>query len=238
MAARGEDVGAAGPTAATAAGPPDVIAFDTMETLFSLGSLQPLLVAAGGTSSTLPLWFARLLRDGFALVASGDYRSFSDVARTALRSVLPDASDGALDDALAGLAELGLAPESEAALGRAVMGARVFVITNAGTGSTEALLASSGLDAFVERVVSAGDAGAWKPAARPYIRAAELAGVAPDRVAMVTVHPWDVHGAHRAGLLTGWCNRGQGHFPSAFARPDVEADGLLALVERLLGSPV
>lgn len=216
------------------AGPPDVVAFDVVETLFSLTSLEPVVARAGGEPSTLALWFGRLLEDGFALTAAGDYRAFSDVARASLHAVLPDAHDRDLEAVLGGLVELDAHPDSAAAMGRAVEGARVIVVTNGSARSTAKLLERGGLDAFVEAVVSVAAVKAWKPAAAPYLHAASVVGLPPERVALASVHPWDVHGAHRAGLTTGWCNRDGRRFPATFGRADAEGPELLTVVEGLL----
>ena len=213
--------------------PPDVVAFDVIETLFSLTSLEPRLAEAGGSAATMQLWFARLLADGFALTVASDYRSFREVAKASLHAVLPDAHDKALDHVVAGLAELDAYPDAAPAMGRCVEGARVIVLTNGSRTSTEKLLARGGLDAFCEAVVSAEDVGTWKPAPATYLRAAEVAGVTPEALAMVTVHSWDVHGAHRSGLTTGWCSRLEGRFRATFDPPDVEGANLLDVVEGL-----
>ncbi|MGI8777232.1 MAG: HAD-IA family hydrolase [Acidimicrobiales bacterium] len=215
------------------AGSPDVIAFDVIETLFSLASLQPAVTNAGGTPSTLELWFRHVLGDGFALTAAGDYRSFADVAEASLRAVLPDAHERDLEAVLAGLIELDAHPDSAPAMGRAVEGARVIVVTNGSARSARALLERDGLDAFVDTVVSVTDAKAWKPAAAPYLHAASVVEVPPDRLAMATVHPWDVHGAHQAGLTTGWCNRDGRRYPTTFEGADVQGPELVSVVEGL-----
>lgn len=49
---------------------PRVVAFDIVETTFSLESLRPLLSAQGIPGASLETWFARLLRDAFALAAT------------------------------------------------------------------------------------------------------------------------------------------------------------------------
>lgn len=222
------DVGP-GPLALPSA--PDVIAFDVVGTLFSLAPLEPLLVAAGGDASSLGLWFARLLADGFALTAAREYQPFRDVAKASLKGVLPKASATARDRVLAGLAKLDACPDSGPAMGRAVLNARVIVVTNASADSTRKLLARGGLDAFVDTVVSADDVRRWKPGSDPYAYAAAALDVPLDRLAMATAHPWDVLGARKSGLVTGWCNRQGGAFPTLFGRPDVTGANLLDVVE-------
>lgn len=214
-------------------GPPEVIAFDVLETLYPLSSLEPLFAAAGGDPSTASLWFSRVLADGFALTLAREYRPFQDVAKAALRAVLPKAKAAARDRILAGLAELDVHPDAGPAMGRAVLDARVVVVTNGTADATNALLAKGGLDAFVETVVSADDVKAWKPKADAYSLAAANVGEPAENVAMITVHPWDVLGARDAGLVTGWCNRSGGAFPTAFGRPDVTGATLVDVVEGL-----
>jgi 2-haloacid dehalogenase len=213
--------------------PPEVIAFDVLGTLYSLASLEPLVVAAGGDGSTLDRWISRLMADGFALTAAREYQPFRDVAKASLRSVLPKSKAAARDRVLAGLAKLDPYPDSGPALGRTVMNAQVAVITNASTDSTRKLLARGGLDSFADTIVSAEDVQEWKPASDPYAYAAATLDVPLQRLALVSCHPWDVLGARKSGLVTGWCNRDGAVFPAPFGRPDVTGTNLVEVVEKL-----
>jgi 2-haloacid dehalogenase len=213
---------------------PEVIAFDVLGTLFSLASLEPLAVAAGGDPSTVDRWFTHLLADGFALTAAREYQPLAAVAKAALRDVLPGSKAAARDKVLAGLAKLDVFPDAAPAMGRVVMAGRVVVISNASTDSTRKLLARGGLDAFVDDIVSAEDVKKWKPASDAYAYAAATQGVPLERMAIVSAHPWDVLGGRKAGLVTGWCNRGGGVFPAPLGTADVTGKNLLEVVERLL----
>ena len=51
------------------------------------------------------------------------------------------------------------------------------------------------------------------------------------RLALATVHPWDVLGAHGAGLVAGWCNRQGATYPTTFGRPDMTGTTLVDVVE-------
>ena len=214
--------------------PPEVIAFDAIGTVFSLASLQPLLAVAGGDASTLERWFSQLVADGLALTAAREYQPFRDVAKASLRAVLPTSKAAARDRVLAGLAKLEAYPDSGPAMGRTVMSARAIVISNAGKDTTRKLVAKAELDAFVETIVSADDVKEWKPASDPYAFAAAVQEVPLERMAMVSAHPWDVLGARKAGLVTGWCNRTGATFPAPFGRPDVTGTNLVEVVEALL----
>jgi 2-haloacid dehalogenase len=70
---------------------PRVVAFDVVETLFSLETLRERLVRAGLPAHALEAWFAALLRDAFALGSTGVYRPFRDVASRSLQEQLAKA---------------------------------------------------------------------------------------------------------------------------------------------------
>ncbi|HTJ76727.1 MAG TPA: HAD-IA family hydrolase [Acidimicrobiales bacterium] len=213
--------------------PPDIIAFDMVETLFSLSSLEPLFVAAGGDASTLRLWVAQVLADGFALSAARSFTPFRDVAKATLAALLPKAKAAARDRVLAGLTKLDVLPDAAAAMGRTVMNAQVTVITNTSADTARRLMAHGGLDTFADPIFTADQVKRWKPASDLYAFAAATLDVPLARMAMVTVHPWDVLGAHQSGLVTGWCNREGATFPPAFGKPDVTGRNLVEVVEAL-----
>jgi 2-haloacid dehalogenase len=113
----------------------------------------------------------------------------------------------------------------------------VVTLTDGGADSTACLLASAGLDSLVDRVLSVDDAGAWKPAPARYRYAADAVGRPPEELALVAVHGWDIHGARRAGLVSGWIRRLEGNLAPTFA-PVVPGTELADVVDRLraLGS--
>ncbi|NIL87498.1 (S)-2-haloacid dehalogenase 4A [Rhodococcus fascians] len=84
-----------------------------------------------------------------------------------------------------------------------------------------------------EMLLSVDQAGAWKPAAQSYRYALDRCGVEPHEAMLVAVHPWDIDGAHRAGLSTAWINRTGTTYPQHFTAPDLVATSLLHL-EKLL----
>ncbi|MGH3443730.1 MAG: hypothetical protein ACRDPB_00005, partial [Nocardioidaceae bacterium] len=63
---------------------PSVIVFDVNETLSDLSPLAARFVAAGAPAHQAEIWFASVLRDGFALTAAGESRPFAEIARELL----------------------------------------------------------------------------------------------------------------------------------------------------------
>lgn len=218
---------------------PLVIAFDVIETLFPLEPVRQRLVDAGQPGHLLELWFARLLRDAFALVASDSYRPFGEIAAAALRSTVGSAlSDEAVRTVLGGFATLDPHPDVKPAVGRArEAGVRMVTLTNGSAQNTAALLQRAGIDNDIEQVLSVDDVRRWKPAPEIYRHAADSTQVPPGRVALVAAHAWDTHGAHQAGLTTGWVARLEDQFPAVFAPPDVTGQDLVTVVDGLLALP-
>ncbi|MGH9075045.1 MAG: haloacid dehalogenase type II [Acidimicrobiales bacterium] len=222
---------------------PGVVAFDVIETLFALEErLRPRLEEAGLPGNALEWWLARTLRDGFALAASGDFQPFARVAETALAAVAHtkgiQPSAESLEAVRGGFSDLEPCADAEPALAAVVgAGLPVLAVTNGSAETTKALLSKAALDGYVDRVVSVDDVGHWKPRAEVYLHAAEVAGVSPGELALVAVHAWDVHGASRAGLVTGWASRLEGSFPATFDFPHVHGQSLVEVVDGLLGLP-
>jgi 2-haloacid dehalogenase len=211
-----------------------VVAFDVVETLFSLDPVRQRLEAAGPEAPRLDLFFARFLRDAFALALSGVYRRFPEMADAALAAVWPAANASTRSEVLGAFAELPAHPDAEPAMAHlTASGIRVVTLSNGTPEGTNRLLQRAGLDRYVERVISIDEVEVWKPAAAPYRHAASVVGVAPADLALVAVHAWDVHGAKRAGLTTGWASRLEGSFPVVFDPPDVQGPDLVAVAEAL-----
>jgi 2-haloacid dehalogenase len=67
---------------------PTLVLFDVNETLSDLQPLRARLEEVGAPGQLLELWFASILRDGFALTAAGAYADFRTVALGVLRGQL------------------------------------------------------------------------------------------------------------------------------------------------------
>ncbi len=221
---------------------PLAVAFDVNETLFRLDSLRPRFAALGLPPLALEWWFAVVLRDGFAHELAGEAASFPALAFEALHEVC--AAAGVVGDpvairrALEGFDELDAHDDVAPALARlGHAGVPALALTNGGPRAVGLLVARAGASAAFAHVISVDEVGRWKPRADPYRFAARRAGVEPGACALVAAHPWDLHGASRAGLVTGWVNRHGRPYPSTFDPPDVEGADLLEVVDKLLALP-
>jgi 2-haloacid dehalogenase len=214
------------------------VTLDVLETLVCLDAVAAVLDELDVGPHALDRLFTRSLRDGFALAASGTYRPFREVADGALATVAPVLTARQRTEVLAAFARLDSQTDARPALERLDRaGVPVAALTNGAATMTTLLLERNGLDALVERVISIDEVRTWKPAPELYRHAADLMGVEPRRLAHVAVHGWDVHGAHHAGLVTGWASRLEGTFPAIYDPPDVAGPDLVEVADQLLELP-
>ena len=208
---------------------------DVNETLVDLSGLRPAF-ASLGIPDALPLWFARTLRTGFALAAAGDYRPFRDVASAALVELDPERLTPADSDAvLTAFAGLRLHPdvgEGLAMLREAGIPAMTLSVGDASV--VRAIVDRAGLGDLVDDHLSVDAVRRWKPAPEAYRYGCQRLGVEPAEVAMIAAHSWDLHGARRAGLRTGWVSRLERRRPAVFDPADAQGPDLPAVVTALL----
>jgi 2-haloacid dehalogenase len=214
----------------------EVVAFDVNETMVDMTGLRPAFAGIGLAPDLVALWFARVLRDGFALTAIGDYRPFADVGAQALRGLAPElVDDAAVDAVLAAFRRLDPHPDVAPALDLLRQGGvTVVTLTNGSSDLVAALLRRAGLDGYIAANLSVDEVRRWKPAPEPYRYAADQTGVASERIALVACHAWDCAGAARAGLRTGWVARSEPRWPDTFPAPDVTGPDLPSVVRAIL----
>lgn len=206
--------------------PPQVVVFDVNETLSDMAPLADRFAELGAPPALARLWFAAILRDGFARTAAGESERFAVLTESALRVVLHGIElDRPVNDAVAhvldGFAALTVhadVPKGVRAL--RARGLRLVTMSNGAAAVAEKLLGDARLRGEFDHVLSVEDAGVWKPAPGSYGYVAEVCEVAPGDLLMVAVHPWDLDGAARAGLRTAWIDRTGGPYPGWCRTPD------------------
>lgn len=209
--------------------------FDVMGTLFDLTSLRPRFVDVGAPEAALEAWFGRALHSATALTLAGEFRPFSEIAGSTIRTTLaefgcdPDRGQ----EVLGGLAVLEAYPEAEEALKTLeAAGVEMITLTNGTEENTRALLEEAGLTGYFAAVVTVAEVEAYKPHPVVYARAVEVLGRPKAEVTMIATHAWDVVGARSAGLGAIWIDRTEGEWPLP-VEPVVRAPDLLAAAEML-----
>lgn len=207
---------------------PSTVFFDVNETLADLSILVPSFTQVGASAELPTTWFSSTLRDGFALTMTTGEKTFQDVAEQVLAGLLSrepnlvcsvaDGVTGIMDS----FTNLPVHPDVVRGISAlADAGHRLITLSNGSVNNSRALLERAGILPLFDMTLSVDDAGAWKPDPRSYAYALEQADVDASRAALVAVHPWDLHGAHQAGLTTVFLDRTGDPWPSVFTEPDL-----------------
>lgn len=217
---------------------PRLVVFDVNETLSDMSPLQQRFADVGMPSSTAAIWFAGLLRDGFALTVTGANPRFAELGAESLRVLLGDRADDQLErdvqHVMSGFSALTVHPDVvEGVHALRELGLRLVALSNGASSVAEGLLERADISDCFTNLLSVHDAPAWKPARSAYEYALGVCEVPAAEAMLVAVHPWDIHGAHGAGLQTAWITRDGRRYPSFFAGPDVSASGVDALARSL-----
>lgn len=216
-----------------------VLVFDVNETLSDMRPLHGAFEEVGVPGELAATWFASVLREGFALAVHGESQPFSllgqEVART-LFSAQPPTGD--VEDAVAHVLDAvqqlpvhADVPDGIRSLAEA--GFRLAALTNGSAATAEGLLERGGVRQHFEHVCSVEEAPCWKPASESYAWASGAWGVPLEQMLMVAVHPWDLHGAARAGMRTAWIDRYGAPYPQYARTPDLRVSGVRELAARL-----
>src|ERR1700709_2719613 len=118
-----------------------VIVFDGNGTPSDLSPLAARFVAVGAPASAASLWFASVLRDGFALSVAGTRPAFLEVAREVLTAQLSGALRDRVAHVLGGFSELPVHADVRPGVhALADAGFRMVTLTNGAKAVAERLL--------------------------------------------------------------------------------------------------
>jgi 2-haloalkanoic acid dehalogenase type II len=161
-----------------------------------------------------------------SLLRARAYRPFEDIVRDAAREIGLDAARA--DELIERWGEAKPWPDVADVL-PALSPYPRFIVTNCSRRLGQ--LAASRVGTRFDLVMTAEEAGAYKPDPRPYLAALERLELAPSRVLFVAGSAHDVVGAGRLGMDVYWANRGA--VPPPDGAPRHEAPDLRELSDLL-----
>lgn len=199
---------------------PRAVLFDLLTALLDSWTVWN---AAAGSEASGRAWRAEYLRLTYGC---GDYAPYEGLVREAARRTgLPDSAPAALEAQWLALPVWSGAQEVlDALAGRT----RLAVVTNCSVRLGR--LAAARLNTRWDCVVTAEEAGAYKPDPRPYRLALARLGVAPQEAAFVAGSGYDLFGTAAVGLRTYWHNRIGLAAPAGAPKADVESPTLARLL--------
>lgn len=188
------------------------VVFDAYGTLFDVHSVtaecESCFPDAGSQFSQL--WRTKQLQYTWLRSLMGRYCDFEAVTRDsakatarALDLMLTERSLGRL---MAAYDILTPFPEVRQALG-GLRGFRRAILSNGSPRMLGAVVRNAGLDALLDRIISADEVQIFKPHPTVYSLACTAFDVPADQIAFVSSNFWDVSGAASFGFRTFWINR-------------------------------
>jgi 2-haloacid dehalogenase len=199
--------------------------FDAYGTLFDVHSI----VEFGREITTDPqslsaTWRQKQLEYTWLRALMGRYEDFWMVTEAALRYAIRrlalTASEAKFRRLMDAYLSLACFPEVKAALAALAPRPRA-ILSNGSPRMLEAAVASSGLGAHLDHVLSVDAVKTYKPSPRVYTLAPQALGVAAEELLFVSSNAWDVAGAKAFGYQVAWCNRTQAPEEELGVRADV-----------------
>lgn len=203
---------------------PRAVLFDLLTALLDSWTVWN---AAAGSEAAGRAWRADYLRRTYGCGVYVDYDRLVQEAAAAVG--LPASAPAELE---ARWLELPVWSGAQAALDALVGRTKLAVVTNCSVRLGR--LAAARLDVAWDCIVTAEEAGVYKPDPRPYRMALDRLGVAPSEAAFVAGSGYDLFGTAAVGLRTYWHNRIGLARPDGAPSPDIEQptlDGLVSWLE-------
>ncbi|MDC7787521.1 HAD-IA family hydrolase [Rhodoplanes sp. TEM] len=199
---------------------PKAVLFDLLTALLDSWTVWN---AAAGSEAAGRAWRADYLRRTYGC---GAYVAYETLVQEAAAAVgLPPSAPEALE---ARWLELPVWSGAQAALDALAGRTRLAVVTNCSVRLGR--LAAGRLTIDWDCVVTAEEAGFYKPDPRPYRLALDRLGVAPHEAAFVAGSGYDLFGTAAVGLRTYWHNRVGLARPDGAPRADLEQPTLDRLI--------
>jgi 2-haloacid dehalogenase len=199
---------------------PRAVLFDLLTALLDSAALWD--AVAGGAEKGRP-WRAAYLRNTYA---AGAYRPYDQLVREAASQVgLPEIL---ADRLVSRYGELAPWPEANEVLETLAQRVPLAVVTNCSETLGRVAVAQIGV-AF-DVVVTAEQAGYYKPHPQPYTLALKALGETAEGVLFVAGSPYDLFGATAVGMPVFWHNRLRMTAPPSAPIPLAHADNLYPLL--------
>jgi 2-haloacid dehalogenase len=189
-----------------------LLAFDMFGTLADTASVAGELAPACGerASEVAIAWRGKQLQYMFRVTAMGQFPPFADLTRWSLASALAEAGFALPDSQVSQLAGAyrRLRPYADARPALAALRERghVLVVFSVGPLAWLEELASSYRE-LVDDLVSAEQAGVYKPHPGIYRHLLTTQRTGPASTLLVSGNPFDIIGGGAVGLRTAWCRR-------------------------------
>lgn len=217
---------------------PELILFDVNETLLDLSPMEQRINHAFENENAFKLWFYLMLQYAWVENSTGKYSNLGEVGKATMsmlnKQLGKSVTEQKQQELLSMIRSLQAHPDVKPALAQLQeAGFRLVSFTNSAQQVAEEQMKHSGLEQYLEKIMSVDLMQKYKPAPETYQEALNQLNANPQETLFIAAHGWDIAGAANAGLQTGFLDRpGQALYPLAPA-PTYQAKTLLELASQL-----
>lgn len=190
------------------------LAFDAYGTIFDVFSVTSLCeeLFSGKGSALAQLWRAKQLQYSLLRSLMGRYRDFWDLTADGLvhasKNLELDMTPAKRVRLMEAWLRLAVFPDVKPGLtALKKKGLLLSILSNGDPKMLEAAVENGGISGLLDTVISAGEAGVYKPSPRVYELGIRRMKVSSEELGFVSSNSWDICGAASAGLTTFWIRR-------------------------------
>ena len=194
-------------------GPVAACVFDAYGTLFDVGTISPAVrdELPGHWQALAQLWRAKQLQYTWLRGLAGHHADFWQVTGDALDYAMENLGLGGADlreRLLNQYLHISVYSEVEQTLAQLKsQGVRLAVLSNGTPAMLATALATGGIAAYFDAVISVEEVGVFKPHPSVYALAPQRLGVPKECTCFVSSNGWDACSAKAFGFRVLWCNR-------------------------------
>ena len=211
--------------------------FDVNQTIFNLNEIKRRFKKENINPILVDQWFVNILKEGFASSTPEKFLSFTKIAKEELKKLilLKNKNFQILEFLFNGFKNLKANPEIRDSFKiLRKQNIKIVTLTNGPKKNSINLLKKNNLLELVDYQFSIEDIKVWKPHPEPYLFVSAELNYHPSEIVMIAVHGWDINGAKKVGMKTGYIKKYEKTLSSYYDKADFEAENCKELVLKII----
>ena len=214
-----------------------LVIFDLNQTVFNLNEIKRRFRKKKINTLLVEQWFINTLKEGFASSTPKKFLSFTEIAKEELKKIIIQKKKDPqiLKFLFRGFKNLKANHDIKNIL-RILKkhNIKIATLTNGPKKNSINLLKKNKLIKLVDYQFSVEDLKIWKPHPEPYLFVSKTLNYSPNEIIMVAVHGWDINGAKKVGMKTGYIKSYEKKLSSYYYKADYEAESCKELVLKIV----
>jgi len=222
---------------------PEVLFFDSNESMLDLGGMKPEVTAAfEGRDDLMALWFSTMISHSLVDTVTSNYHNFGEIGAACMQMVAEGhgikLDKKKADKAFAAMKTIPVWPDVPPSLQKfRDAGIRLFTLTNSPATVIGSQVKHNNLGKYFEGQLTVEGLNVYKPHTRVYHWAANTVGVPIGNCMLVAAHGWDVTGATLAGMRAAFMQRpGKTLYPLG-PTTEIIAKDMAGVADQLMALP-